>query len=218
MQFRTLLLATIAALPMALVSNPALATSLCDTPFCVPPTTTTIPGTEGLRSQWATRFSIGVQWNFGTERPELVAAVRRTETTAHSQVYGGQADATMPLSLEQPLQWPTLRILTLAGNRAVQGQLGLGVVTGSWAPLAAAGLQLPYTTGGVNYVLGSGFQPYFGVNAFARAVPPRHVGGPGSSSISCPAGSTLTNVAEVFGFVAVSAQANGQTCLTPRAA
>jgi hypothetical protein len=107
----------------SLAVAPAQATPFtCNTPQCMLPTTASeVAGT--LRGNTATRFSVGLQWNFGAEQPELVAAVRRAETTPHQQVYGVQADLAMPVSLSQPLQWPTLRLLGVAGGDDDAGTL-----------------------------------------------------------------------------------------------
>lgn len=216
MTLRPILLAAAAALPLALSNTPAKGD--CGTPFCVLPTVTSTPGssTYGWRSNAALRFSIGVQWNFGTMTPEVVAAFRRTETRPHQQVYGGQVDLAYPINFAQPLQWPTVRALGLAGNRDAIGQAGLGVQLGSGAPVLALGIQGPYSTAGVNYVTGQGFQPYFGVNSFARAVAPRLVTTgttPGSSTVSCPAGYTLVDPSSVN--VVNAPVINGKTCFSP---
>ncbi len=207
----------VAALPLALASAPAKADFLCNTPDCAAPTTTVVPGLSsyGLRNTWDTRFSVGLQWNFGTMLPELVLAVRRTDTTPHNQVYGGQADISFPINLADPLQLPTVRALGLAGNRDAQGQAGIGLQLAHWAPLAAVGLQVPYASGGANYVLGQGLQPYGGVNAFSRVSAPRIISSsnPGSSTISCPSRTRLLSVASLAFQVAANAQANGQTCV-----
>ena len=219
---RVLLIAAAALLPLAMGAAPASASFLCNTPDCVLPTstTTTTPGTSStsLRSQSATRFSIGLQIDLQTGQPQLVAAIRHTVTLPHNQVYGGQGDITMPINLAQPRQMPTIRALGIAGERDVMALLGGGVVLGSFLPLASAALQVPYATAGANYVYGRGFEPYAGVNSFARAVAPRVIttgsAGTSTTTSSCPTGFTLTNVASlVFPVGASVTNRAGKTCL-----
>jgi hypothetical protein len=208
-----------AAALLALGAAPAQAAFICNTPDCVLPVGTTAPGTSttSLRSQSATRFSIGLQMDLYTGEPQLVAAIRHTVTLPHNQVYGGQGDITMPINLAQPLQMPTIRALGIAGERDVMALVGGGVVLGSFLPVASAAVQVPYATAGANYVFGRGFQPYAGVNSFARAVAPRVVttGSAGTTTYSCPRGFDLTDATSLpFGATAAAAVVNsaGKTC------
>ena len=224
---RAMMATAIALLPLALGAGPARAAFICNTPDCVLPTSTTTTSTTAgtssmsLRSQSATRFSIGLQMDLYTGAPQLVAAIRHTVTLPHNQVYGGQGDITMPINLDQPLQMPTIRALGIAGERNVVALLGGGVVLGSFLPVVTAAVQVPYATAGANYVYGRGFQPYAGVNSFARAVAPRVVTTitPGTSTstttVSCPTNFTLSDAASLpFGFTAGAAVINsaGKTC------
>ena len=213
--------AIVAAL-LALGAGPARAAYVCNTPDCVLPTTTSTTvagtGTTSLRSQSATRFSIGLQIDLFTGEPQLVAAIRHTVTLPHNQVYGGQGDITMPINLSQPLQLPTIRALGIAGERDVMALLGGGVALRGLLPVASLALQVPYATAGANYVYGRGFQPYAGINSFARAVAPRVIttstAGTTTTTTSCPTGYTLTNAASV-GFPVGASVTNGagKTCL-----
>lgn len=217
---RPILLAA-ALLPLGLVAQRAEANFVCNTPDCLLPSSTTSGGgtSYGLKAATAFRVSIGVQWNFGTFMPEVVLAVRGTETRPQQQVYGAQADLAYPINLLQPIQWPTVRLLGLAGNRDFIGQGGVGLQLGTFLPVIAGGLQGPQGYLGANFVLGQGIQPYIGVNAFSRAIPPRRVvtgAGPGTStSYSCPSGYTLTSVSGLGFPVNGSLQTGGKTCLAP---
>jgi hypothetical protein len=215
----TFLAAAAATAALALAQVPASAAFVCNTPDCVLPTSTTTPGgSTSFRSQAATRFSIGLQMDLFNGTPSVVAAVRHTVTLPHNQVYGGQGDISMPINLAQPLQWPTLRALGIAGNREIQALMGGGVVLGSFQPVATLALQVPYATAGLDYVYGRGFSPYAGVNSFARAVPPRVIGtaGAGSTTYSCPTGYTLTDAATApFAVGGLLVNSAGKTCLGP---
>jgi hypothetical protein len=222
MFIRALMVAGVALLPLAFGATPARAAFICNTPDCLLPTTTTTTtagtATTSLRSQSATRFSIGLQMDLYTGEPQLVAAIRHTVTLPHNQVYGGQGDISLPLNLTQPLQMPTIRALGIAGERNVMAMLGGGVVLGSFLPVATAAVQVPYATAGANYVYGRGFQPYAGVNSFARAVAPRVVttgsAGSSSTSTSCPTGYTLANAAsQAFAVGAGVIDSAGKTCV-----
>ncbi len=96
--------------------------------------------------------------------------------------------------------------------------LGGGVQLGWFRPVASVAVQVPYATAGTNYVYGSGFAPYAGVNSFARAVAPRVVGGgAGGGTYTCPARYALTDVASVndsYGHASAAVtNAAGKTCI-----
>ncbi|MDB5642088.1 MAG: hypothetical protein JWN07_1405 [Hyphomicrobiales bacterium] len=121
-----------------------------------------------------TTFSLGIQWDFGDMQPQLVGAVRRTETTSREAVNGGKIDIALPLRMDMFLD-PTIRILGLSGGRTVQGELGLGWRVRSSELIAAVGVQAPYTNGGVNFSFSGAMRPYLGVNTIGRAPGPTTV-------------------------------------------
>ncbi len=96
MLVRALGVAAVAIVPLALGAGPARAGYICNTPACMLPTEAG-GGAVSLRSQSATRFSVGLQMNLFTGDPQLVAAIRHTVTLPHNQVYGGQGDIAMPI-------------------------------------------------------------------------------------------------------------------------
>jgi hypothetical protein len=118
-----------------------------------------------------TVFSLGIQWDFSDMKPQLVGAVRRTETTSRDAVHGGKVDLAIPLSANMSFD-PTLRVLGLAGGREVQGEAGFGWRVRGGEFMASVGVQAPYTNGGVNFVFNGPIKPYFGVNTIGRAPAP----------------------------------------------
>jgi hypothetical protein len=147
--------------------------------------TTPVVGPIYVRSTLQTVFSFGVQWDFGDNRPDFVAGIRRTQTNTTSNVIGSKVDLAFPLTFDDGFQ-PRVRALALAGNRAAQAEAGVGVALNKskLAPLVSAGVQLPYLNGGANYVYGSGLKPYAGVNTIKRAPGPTRSGG----ELSCTTG------------------------------
>lgn len=139
----------------------------------------------GVRAVVKTIFSLGIQWDFGDKKPEIVAAVRRTQTDAQSRVTGGKVDLTMPLALDMNFA-PKLRVLGVAGDRNIQAEAGFGLrlTPHSISPLIAGGVQLPYVNGGANYIFADGLKPYLGFNTIRRAVAPTRT----PDTISCSSG------------------------------
>ncbi len=119
-----------------------------------------------------TRFMVGLHWNFGDVRPELVLGVRRTETLSDDQVFGGKLDVAIPLTTDIATLKPVVRLLGVVGNRDVQGEAGGGIRLLDWQPLIAAGIQAPYSTAGANYFFTDGLKPYLGINSLVQPKAP----------------------------------------------
>ncbi len=188
---KSLLLSTVFA---TFCGAPAFAKYLCGEPYnsdCVAP---------GQGVQTETRFVAGLQWNFGDSQPELVLAVRRTETMGSSEVLGGKLDVAIPLRFDMNIK-PVVRLLGVAGDRDVQGEYGFGFQAFDMKPLLAIGMQAPFTNIGVNYLFGDGYKPYVGLNSFQRAVAPKQN--------VCPAGYTFMRATPN---VEATAIVNGYTC------
>ena len=122
-----------------------------------------------------TRFLVGLHWNFGDVRPELVLGVRRTETTSDEQVFGGKLDVAIPLTTDIAALKPVVRLMGVVGNRDVQGEAGGGIRLLDWQPLIAADIQAPYSTAGANYFFTDGLKPYIGIDSLARPRAPKSV-------------------------------------------
>ena len=168
-------------------------------------------GPGSIKSRFQTIFSLGVQWDFGDKKPQVVAGVRRTQTTTQSAVYGGKMDIAIPLATDGFFN-PTIRLLAVGGDRTVQGEAGVGATRttqGAISPLLALGAQAPFVNGGVNYVNGQGMAPYLGVNTVARAAAPQR----SASTLACPTGHnwTLTST-PLYPSQAVGYLNNGYTC------
>ena len=119
-----------------------------------------------------TMLSIGIQYDFGDQQLDLVAAARSTTTDTDNDVTGGKVDLTIPLTGENHA--PTIRAMGLAGSTDVQGEAGLGYDFGKSQSLIGAGAQGPYVNGGFNYYFGGILAPYLGLNTLEDA-PSRNV-------------------------------------------
>lgn len=196
-------LGAVAALPtMVQAAGPLPCNSGCYAP--------SITGGGGSSSQ--TAAFVGLQWNFGSQSPEVTGGVRYLTSNEDGLVYGAQADAALPLMGDAFA--PTIRLLGLAGNADIQVQAGVGYDFGSALPLLAVGAQTAYLSGGANIELGGAVNPYLGVSTLARP----SLGSAGV--LGCPTGGQLTPVVDgtvdggsigVDGGVVV----DGQTCYSP---
>ena len=163
----------------------------------------------GSNSQ--TAAFVGLQWNLGSQSPELTGGIRYLTSNKDELVYGAQIDAALPLMGES--FGPTVRLLGLAGNANVQAQAGAGYNFATALPLLTLGVQTSYFTAGANFELGGAISPYVGINSLAKPT----LGSGGELSCDGP-GFTLTDVVEgtVYGgLIEVddpSVIVDGQTC------
>ena len=125
------------------------------------------PTTTTYHARHDTQFLAGLQWNFGDSTPEFVVGVRHTRTNTSDNVVGIKGDVAVPLDNKRWKQ-PVVRVMGVAGNRDVQGELGLGVQVNTWKPVVGAGVQGPFVNGGANYIFGDGLKPYIGVNSLKK--------------------------------------------------
>jgi len=153
------------------------------------------------------QFLGGLQWNFGTNAPELVLGFRETRTSSSDEVVGGKLDLEFPLNAHF-LDAFTIRGMGLAGDRDVQGEFGLGLSGFDFKPLLAGGIQGPYVNGGVNYIFGTGFEPYLGANSLSRPHKPNT-----HTSLNCAAGQTLEPASLFGGTVSPSQVTDGKVCV-----
>ncbi len=197
------------ALAAIIPAHSAQAVFVCGAPpnsDCIAPS----GGGLTLSKAYHTSFIAGLQWNFGDSQPELVLGVRRTQTSTSSQVRGAKIDLAIPLKADFGQIKPVVRVMGLAGNRDVQGEFGFGMRMLDWKPVVAAGAQIPYANGGINYVFGDGVKPYVGLNTVKRAVAPRQSGG----ALSCGGPPyALYEVSSLLFSVYPSAVVDGYTCL-----
>ncbi len=139
--------------------------------FAIPFKASAAPLPPPSSTQTETRVFVGLQWNFGNDRPEIMLGVRHTETDSDDSVIGGKFDIALPFDLANFR--PTIRLLALAGNRDLQGEAGLGIQTSDWKPLIAVGAQLPFLDFGANYVFDEAFKPYIGLDSLKKPEPAR---------------------------------------------
>lgn len=130
-----------------------------------------IPDAPTQERRAETRVMGGVQWNFGTSTPELVVGVRRIETRQNDTTIGGKFDIAIPLNSDA-FKAPIVRLMAVGGNRDVQGEFGFGLKLMEWKAVVGAGVQAPYTNGGVNYIFNDGLNPYLGFNTLKKPTAP----------------------------------------------
>lgn len=127
---------------------------------------------------------VGIQWDL-MARSGLTAVVgyRWAEVDSDDDVQGAATEFTYTLT--GPNAGPgEFRIKALDGSRSTQGELGVGYSFSHDTFLLNGGVQGENWYGGLDYLLGPGFKPYFGINTIDRYhnVQPEAV---------CPSGLTL---------------------------
>lgn len=118
-------------------------------------------------SNTETTLSIGLQYDFGDQQVDLVAAARSTKTDAGNDVIGGKVDLAIPMTGDNYA--PTIRVMGLAGSPDVYGEAGMGYDFAKSQALIGAGAQGPYVNGGFNYFFGGILAPYLGANTLDGA-------------------------------------------------
>lgn len=111
---------------------------------------------------------VGIQWDM-MARSGLTAVVgyRWAEVDSDNDVQGATTEFTYTLT--GPKAGPgEFRIKALDGGRSTQGELGAGYSFSHDAFLLNGGVQGENWYGAVDYLLGPGFKPYFGVNTIDR--------------------------------------------------
>lgn len=115
-----------------------------------------------------TMASIGLRFDFGDMKPEIVGQVRHTKTNSSNTVTGLMGEIALPILGEKPFV-PTIRGMGIVGKPDVQGMVGLGYDFASQQPLLGLGVQGPFVEGGLNIELGGALEPYLGVNSYDGA-------------------------------------------------
>lgn len=134
------------------------------------------------------KIFVGINWNFGVrEGVTGVVGYRFARVNANDRVRGGLIDFTVPFT-GAPIQLGEMHIKALAGSRSVQGELGVGYGFQGEAFLLNGGVRVPYANVGTDYLLGKGWQPYFGIDTLGRARAHKE-----TSTTSCPTGFNLSN-------------------------
>lgn len=147
----------------------------------------------GASSRWDTKISIGLAFSFGSgDRSSnggvhLTGGIRRTNTDVSGHVDGGELHASI-----NPLKWQDaqIRAMALYGGRDILGNAGLGWDFGGSEPIAAAGVQLPYTRALADYYVSSGnLRGFIEANSYGRLKAISRSGG----GTSCATNQTLVN-------------------------
>lgn len=142
-----------------------------------------IPGEPISEASSQTVGFVGLRWDFGAEAPAITAGLRYTRTDIDDSVLGAKFD--LSLDLEKDVTFtPTIRLLGVAGNRDIQGELGVGIRTFDWQGMMTAGVQLPYINAGANLTFDGTLAPFVEVNGLGRPAAPVLVNG----EFTCPEG------------------------------
>ena len=97
---------------------------------------------------------------------------RDAHVKKNGNVDGWKVEATLVLS-GAPIGFGELRAKYLAGERDVQGEIGLGFSGAHEAFLIAGGVQGPYINGNVDYLFNKGWLASIGVNSLGKMKKPK---------------------------------------------
>lgn len=174
---------------------------------CTAPTLVGGATGSGLRKD--NKLFAGINWNFGKSSAELVVGFRHLRVQSNKDVEGAKLDFTLPFSTSG-IGFDKLRLRYVSGTRDVQGEAGGGFSFQSGKPLLGAEVQGPYVLGGLDYVIGGGFQPYVGVNSLGKPKLPT-LGS--ASQVNCTTGTlTSTSVVDFFITDPTALIVQNQTC------
>jgi hypothetical protein len=134
-----------------------------------PPTITLVE--VGDREVSEDEFFVGINWQFGAaSQAELVIGYRDVDVETNGDVSGAGVDMTFPL--KDGIHVGELRFKGIEGEDDLQGEFGLGWSFFHKGFLLTAAAQGPYVTLGADFVFGTGFEPYIGVNTISDYDPP----------------------------------------------
>jgi hypothetical protein len=152
-----------------------------------PPTfTTTVIGQDEDNQD---EFFVGLNWQFGQQsQAELVAGYRSVKVHSDGDVNGAAIDMTFPI--KDGLHVGALRLKGIDGKDDWQGEYGFGWSFLNRGFLLTAGAQGNYITAGTDYVFGTGWQPYIGVNTIGSYDVPDYLV---ETTASCPAPFVVSN-------------------------
>jgi hypothetical protein len=172
------LISKTAAFALALACGPVLAG--VPTPPPSPTFTTTVIGQDEASED---EFFVGLNWQFGAQsQPELVVGYRDVDVRSDGDVQGVGLDMTFPL--KGGIKPGELRLKGIDGDEDLQGEFGLGWSFAHEGFLLTGGAQGQYFTAGTDYVFGTGWQPYVGVNTIGEYDQPPYLT---ETTGSCPA-------------------------------
>ncbi len=162
---------------LGLACGPALAGKGGPPP---PPTfTTTVIGQDRDRED---EFYLGLNWQFGAQsQPELVLGYRDVDVHSDGDVDGFGLDLTFPI--KDGFKFGELRLKAIEGEESWQGEFGMGWSFANDGFLLTGGAQGNYVTVGTDYVFGTGWQPFVGVNTIGGYDAPPYLT---ETTASCP--------------------------------
>jgi hypothetical protein len=204
----------VASVLVTLSYSAAAQTVNCNANFCSLPDGG-VSTTAGASSRTNNEAFLGIVWTFGGKIvPELTLGLRSVKTKSSGSTSGAGLDFTFPIS--NGIAFDKVRLMAIDGRQNAQGELGVGYSVLSSSLLVTGGVQIPYLTAGVDYLLKDGFVPYVGINTLARYKKPN----PGVTTGGAPycSDNTFTLVSATDPLVAgggpvnPSVIRNGQTC------
>lgn len=139
-------------------------------------TATPITTSGGASSRRDNKLFVGINWKFGgVKAPEFVLGYQSVKVESDKDVRGGRLEFTA--LLKDGFRPHAFKLSAVDGKTSGQGLLGAGYAFGQGF-LLNAGLQIPYVTGGLDYVVGGGLTPYAGLNTLGKQkVPSGSLGG-----------------------------------------
>ena len=137
------------------------------------------------------KFYAGLNWTLGESAiPQFVLGFRNAKVTSGGDVYGSSVSMSFHLAKPGPGK---LKLGYFEGKDDLQGEAGLGYDFASNKFLGGIGVQGPYLTGVLDYLLGGTFEPYLGVNSIGKYKKPA-----ANTVASCPVNYTLSGGTCVF--------------------
>ena len=162
---------------LGLAAGPALAGKGGPPP--TPTFTTVVIGQDKVSDD---EFFAGINWQFGANsQAELVIGYRDVNVHSDGDVDGYGLDFTFPI--KDGLKVGELRVKGIEGEDDWQGEFGLGWSFMHQGFLLTGGIQGNYVTAGTDYVFGTGWQPYVGVNTIGGYDAPDYLT---ETTASCP--------------------------------
>lgn len=161
-----------------LAAGPALAGKGGPPP--TPTFTTVVIGQDKVSDD---EFFAGINWQFGTNsQAEIVVGYRDVNVHSDGDVDGVGVDFTFPI--KDGLKFGEMRVKGINGQDDWQGEFGLGWSFLHQGFLLTGGAQGNFVTLGTDYVFGTGWEPYIGVNSIGDYDVPPYLT---ETTASCPA-------------------------------
>lgn len=138
--------------------------------------------TAGSGSRRDNKLYAGINWKFGAVKaPEVVVGYQSVKVQSDKDVRGARLEFSA--LLKNGFSPNAVKLQAVDGRTGAQGLLGGGYAFGQGF-LLNAGLQIPYATGGIDYVVGGGLTPYAGINTLRKQKVPSGGGGTACPSVS----------------------------------